>query len=139
MIGLLHPGEMGSSVGATLRRGGESVLWASEGRSAESAKRAAAAGLEDAGSATELARRCDVILSICPPHAAHAVAASVGAYDGIYVDANAISPATSREIGETFARYVDAGIVGGPPRERGTTRLYLAGHEAPHVRRMLLG
>jgi 3-hydroxyisobutyrate dehydrogenase-like beta-hydroxyacid dehydrogenase len=133
VIGLLHPGEMGSAVGATLRQSGCRVLWASEGRSGVTADRAEAAGLESAGSARELARRCDVILSICPPHAAREVAASVGDFDGIYVDANAISPATSRDIGERFTCYVDGGIVGAPPRERGAARLYLAGEGAPHV------
>src|SRR5436189_273495 len=33
-VGLLHPGDMGSAVGATLLAGGARVLWASEGRSA---------------------------------------------------------------------------------------------------------
>jgi len=33
-IGLLHPGDMGSVVGACAVAGGSRVLWASEGRSA---------------------------------------------------------------------------------------------------------
>ena len=96
-MGLIHPGEMGAMVGAALRAGGESVLWASEGRSAASAERADVARLEDVGTIEELARRSDVVLSICPPAAAVAVARSVAGFEGIYVDANAIAPATARQ------------------------------------------
>jgi len=46
-IGLLHPGDMGSMVGASARANGLRVLWASEGRSPQTLERAAAAGLED--------------------------------------------------------------------------------------------
>jgi 3-hydroxyisobutyrate dehydrogenase-like beta-hydroxyacid dehydrogenase len=130
-IGLLHPGEMGAAVGATLRAAGHAVLWASDGRSAETASRAEAAGLEDAGTADELARRSEVIVSVCPPHAALDVARSVASSDGVYVDANAVSPATAREIGTAITgTFVDAGIIGPPPYEAGSTRLYLSGPAA---------
>jgi 3-hydroxyisobutyrate dehydrogenase-like beta-hydroxyacid dehydrogenase len=133
-IGLLHPGEMGSAVAEDLLAAGRHVLWASAGRSAETAARAEEAGLEDAGTVEELARRSEVILSICPPHAALEVARSVAGFDGVFVDANAVSPATAREIGAAIdGRFVDAGIIGPPPREAGTTRLYLAGPDAEHV------
>jgi len=133
-IGLLHPGEMGSAVGEDLLAAGRHVLWASTGRSAETAARAEQAGLEDAGTVEELARRSELILSICPPHAALDVARSVAGFEGIFVGANAVSPATAREIGAAIGgRFVDAGIIGPPPREAGTTRLYLAGADAEHV------
>src|SRR2546425_5130966 len=135
-IGLLHPGEMGSVVGACARAGGARVLWASEGRSAPSRARAAADGLEDVGALGALVARSAVILSVCPPHAAADVARAVAAlrFSGIYVDANAIAPATARNVGAIVERagatFVDGGIVGPPPRTRGTTRLYLSGREA---------
>jgi len=138
-VGLLHPGEMGAAVGAALRGPGTRVLWASEGRSADTASRAAAAGLEDAVSVAELVRSSDVILSICPPHAAVDVARSVGDFAGTYVDANAISPATARVVAATVGRCVDGGIVGPPPLEPGTTRLYLSGAEAPLVADLFAG
>ena len=96
VIGLLHPGEMGSAVGSTLREHGRVVLWSSAGRSGATEQRAAEAGLEEVGTVEELARRAAVILSVCPPHAAHDVAESVAGFRGTFVDANAISPATSR-------------------------------------------
>ena len=78
-IGLLHPGEMGAAVGGCLAGLGRTVRWASAGRGPATAARARHAGLADAGTAAELARRSDIILSVCPPHAAVAVARSVAA------------------------------------------------------------
>src|SRR5260370_38508298 len=69
-IGILHPGDMGSVVGACAVAAGARVLWASEGRSAGSRDRAAAARLADAGTVAALVAASDVILSVCPPHAA---------------------------------------------------------------------
>jgi 3-hydroxyisobutyrate dehydrogenase-like beta-hydroxyacid dehydrogenase len=141
-LGVLHPGEMGAAVGAVLRGQGHRVLWASEGRSAETEAGAEAAGLEDAGTPAALAA-CDVLFSICPPHAAVEVARSLGRFDGVYVDANAVSPATAQEAGAIVraagADFVDGGIVGSPPREAGTTRLYLSGDRAENVRELFDG
>ena len=69
-IGLLHPGDMGSMVGASARANGLRVLWASEGRSAQTLERAAAAGLEDMKGLAPVVAASQVILSVCPPHAA---------------------------------------------------------------------
>jgi 3-hydroxyisobutyrate dehydrogenase-like beta-hydroxyacid dehydrogenase len=141
VVGLLHPGEMGSAVGAQLRTRGIRVLWASEGRSGETAGRAAAAGLEDAGSVGELARRSQVVLSICPPHAALEVARSVAGFEGIYVDANAVAPATVQGIGELLGahRVVDGAIIGPPAWEPGRTVLWLSGAAAPAVAALFTG
>ena len=142
-IGLLHPGEMGAAVGAVLRGAGRDVLWASAGRSPATASRAAHAGLDDAGTVAEVSRRAGVILSVCPPHAALDVAREVAGFGGVFVDANAVSPATSRAVGEVIvgagATYVDGGIVGSPPTAPGTTRLYLSGAGAPAVAELFAG
>ena len=132
-VGLLHPGEMGGAIGAALVAGGERVMWASDGRSAATRERAERAGLEDAGQISELCRRCDVVVSVCPPHAAAEVARQAVGFAGVYVDANAVSPETARRIGASVSRFVDGGIVGPPPGEAGTTRLYLSGAEAVAV------
>ena len=127
-VGLLHPGEMGAAVGAVLRGQGIRVLWASEGRSEETRARAEATGLEDVETVAAVAES-DVVFSICPPHAALEVARSAG-FGGIYVDANAVSPATAAEVGAA---------VGSPPREPGTTRLYLSGERAEDVAELFAG
>ena len=139
VVGLLHPGEMGAAVGGVLSGRGETVLWASAGRSAATAERARAVGLEDAGEVRELRHRCEVLLSICPPHAALEVADAAYAFQGIYVDANAISPDTARAVARIQPRLVDGGIVGPPPSRSGTTRLYLSGEEAADVAQLFSG
>ena len=50
------------------------------GRSPATAERAAAAGLTDAGTVAELARRAEILLSVRPPHAARSVAESVSGF-----------------------------------------------------------
>jgi len=162
VIGLLHPGEMGAAVGRCLTASGNTVLWASEGRGPQTAARARAAGLADAGTAAEVADRAEVIFSICPPHAALDVAWAVQGFGGLYVDANAISPATAREVAlmveEGGATYIDGGIIGAPPppapdapahppvtvplrsaSSAGGTRLYLSGQQAGAVRGLFDG
>jgi 3-hydroxyisobutyrate dehydrogenase-like beta-hydroxyacid dehydrogenase len=139
VVGLLHPGEMGAAIGAVLRQRGTEVLWASEGRSKETNARAEAAELIDAGTVVEVVRRSDIVLSVCPPHAAADVAAGIGDFRGVFVDANAISPDTARRIGAKVARFVDGGIVGGPPSSTRGPRLYVSGKDAPGVMEMFAG
>ena len=138
-VGLLNPGEMGTTAGATLVAGGARVLWLSEGRSAATSARAAESRLEDARTLADLVKSSRVILSVIPPHGAVDLARAVAAtgFRGIFVDGNAVSPATAREIGRIVeaagARFVDGGIIGPPARKRGTTRLYLSGPAASDV------
>lgn len=135
-IGILHPGDMGSVVGACAVAAGARVLWASDGRSTGSRERAAAAGLEDARTVAAVVAASDVIVSVCPPHAAIDVARDVAGrrFAGLFVDANAVAPVTAREIGAIVegggATFVDGGLIGPPPRNAGSTRLYLSGREA---------
>jgi 3-hydroxyisobutyrate dehydrogenase-like beta-hydroxyacid dehydrogenase len=142
-IGLLNPGDMGSKVGAAVRSAGSRVLWAGEGRSADTRKRAGEGGLEDVGSVAALVRASDVILSVCPPHAAVDVAKEVAGlrFAGIFVDGNAVSPATAREIGGIVekggASFVDGGIIGPPPVKPGTTRFYLSGTASERMAALL--
>jgi 3-hydroxyisobutyrate dehydrogenase-like beta-hydroxyacid dehydrogenase len=140
-VGLLHPGEMGAAIGGALTQRGHEVLWASAGRSEATSARAAEAGLVDTGSSAALAESCEVILSVCPPHAARDVAALVADAAGLFVDANAIAPATARAIAaeRDADRFVDGGIIGPPPRLEGTTRLYLSGLEAAGVAELFEG
>jgi 3-hydroxyisobutyrate dehydrogenase-like beta-hydroxyacid dehydrogenase len=143
-VGLLQPGEMGAAIGQCLVAAGHRVLWVPDGRSPASAARAAAAGLipVDSGLAG-LIRQADVIVSVCPPHAAPGVARQVAGFGGVYVDANAVSPATAQEIALIVeaggAGYVDGGIIGTPPVAPGFIRLYLSGPRAGDVKRLFAG
>jgi len=143
VIGLLHPGEMGAAVGRCLTESGHTVLWASDGRSPATEARATAAGLTDARTIAAVAGQAGIILSVCPPHAAADTAWAVHGFRGLYVDANAISPGTAREVAQmitdTGGRYVDGGIIGSPPARPGTTRLYLSGVDAGQMAELFAG
>ena len=139
-IGLLHPGAMGASVGAAAAGNGHTVLWASRGRSAATMERAHRGALRDVGTVPEVLAGSDILLSICPPHAADDVAAEVaeGGFTGLYVDCNAVSPERTRGVQRVVekggAAYVDGGIIGGPAwSEDAGTRLYLSGPRADEV------
>jgi 3-hydroxyisobutyrate dehydrogenase-like beta-hydroxyacid dehydrogenase len=141
-LAVLHPGEMGVSVGAALAAAGHRVFWLPEGRSHATRERAEGAGFCACGNLRELADRVAGILSVCPPAAAEALASQVRAagFKGIYVDANAVSPATARRIGRTMGpAYVDGGIVGPPAVRPGAARLYLSGSAAEKVARWFDG
>ncbi len=133
---LLNPGAMGSAFGAIARANGHRVLWVSEGRGAATRQRAQLAQLEERHDLATAFSEADVVLSVCPPHAAMAQAQAVAAlgFTGLYCDANAISPDTVRGIGavvgQAGARFVDGGIIGTPPRNGSTLRLCLAGASA---------
>jgi 3-hydroxyisobutyrate dehydrogenase-like beta-hydroxyacid dehydrogenase len=142
-IGLLHPGEMGAAVGRGLVKQGHTVLWVPQGRGAATAHRAAAAGLTEAASLDDLTGRAEVVLSVCPPHAARAVAESVigaqGGFGGRYVDANAIAPQTVRAVAEVVTKggagFTDGGIIGLPPKPGSASgpSFYLSGDGAAEV------
>jgi 3-hydroxyisobutyrate dehydrogenase-like beta-hydroxyacid dehydrogenase len=138
-VGLLHPGEMGASIGAALRRAGVQVLWASADRGPATRRRAQAADLTDAGTLPTLVAHSDLVLSVCPPHAAAQVAGTVAAlgFGEIYVDANAVAPTTARALAAVVeragGRFVDGDLIGGPVRPGGATRLYLSGPAAGQV------
>jgi len=137
VIGILHPGAMGAALGAALKPVAGQVIWAELGRTHATAKRAELADLVAVPDPASLARRCDLVISICPPHAALDVAREVAAASDTcrYLDANAVSPDTVRRIGELFGadRVVDGSIIGPPGWRRGDTVLWLAGAHAPAV------
>jgi len=138
-IGILHPGEMGSAVAATIRNSGYEVCWVAEGRSHLTRARAESAGLTDAVSLTNLSRTCPVIVSVCPPEFADSVATEVlsQGFRGTYLDANAISPANKKRMAERMqssgVQFVDGGIIGLPPKARTQTWMYLSGEQADQI------
>ena len=133
-IGVLHPGEMGSSIGDCLLQCGHKVFWASSERSKASRDRAVS--WQERSTLSELVEEVEAIFSVCPPSEARTLAKEVCdfGFSGIYVDANAIAPQTASEILTDFGTsYVDGGLIGPPARQKGSTRLYLSGEFAPEV------
>jgi 3-hydroxyisobutyrate dehydrogenase-like beta-hydroxyacid dehydrogenase len=144
-VALLHPGNMGVTIGAAAATSGARVVWASQRRSKLTHNRARETNLVDVETIANAVRQSDVILSVCPPHAALELARSVAEqrFSGIYVDANAVSRGTAEAIGETVtaagASFVDGGIIGPPVKRAGTTRLYLSGPRAPEIAKLFTG
>lgn len=138
----LHPGAMGSRLAGACR-GADRRLWLPGGRSAATSERADSEGLEPVDALDDAVASADVVVSICPPAAAESVAELVATarFGGVYVDANAVAPSTVHRIGQRFEHFVDGGIIGPPPIEAGSTRLYLsgAGSGARHVASLWAG
>ena len=142
-IGILHPGDMGASVGHSALVAGNAVYWVASGRSARTCARAEKANLKPCSSFSELVSCCELLISVCPPAASLSVAEEVACseFQGIFVEANAISPQKSCDIASLFAEtsisYVDGGLVGPPSWQEGTTRLYLSGPQALDVQKLM--
>lgn len=130
-VGILHPGAMGAALAHVAQRRGHSVLWVSAGRSSESTRRAMAAGATDVSTLEELVTRADVVVSVCPPGAALEVAENVAArgFERTYVDANAITPRLAERISAVIEQgggtFVDASLIGSPPKAGRRTALYV--------------
>jgi L-threonate 2-dehydrogenase len=140
VVAVIAPGMMGAAVGKRLADNGLKVLTSLKGRSQETLARAKAAGMVDA-SASEIAA-ADFILSILPPGDAltlaeqFAPALKASNAKPVYVDCNAINPATvdrvAAAIAPTDCPFVDAGIIGSPPKPGDAgPRFYASGPAAP--------
>jgi 3-hydroxyisobutyrate dehydrogenase-like beta-hydroxyacid dehydrogenase len=138
-VGILHPGRMGISVAASVKNAGYEVVWVSEGRSRSTRQRAEDQTLVEVRNLDGFCRKSDVIISVCPPHAAEDVAEAVlqHGFSGIYIDANAVSPQRVKRIAERMDEagvpFVDASIIGGPAWTPGRTWLYLSGEEVGEI------
>jgi 3-hydroxyisobutyrate dehydrogenase-like beta-hydroxyacid dehydrogenase len=141
-VGLLSPGDMGQAVGETLACNGATVVTALEGRSERTRALATDAGFEDLGTLDAVTEAADIVLSIVVPAAAPSLAVSLAMSlsEGdrtVVVDCNAVAPATVRTMAEAFRErrlsFVDASIVGPPPRGGATPRIYASGPQAGDV------
>lgn len=129
-IAVLNIGDMGATVAASLKQAGHQVCWLPQGRSAATQARAESLELVPLASLAD-AVACEVIVSVCPPHAALDLARAVfgAGFTGTYIDANAVSPRTMQAIAALAGRatLVDGGIIGGATRQPGRTHLHLSG------------
>lgn len=138
-VGILHPGEMGISIAASAVKNGHQVFWASGGRSDKTRARAENYDLVEIDSLFRFCQICDMIISVCPPHAAEEIARSVleAGFQGLFLDANAISPQRAIRIGQLLKvnniRFVDGGIIGGPAWRPKETWLYLSGKHSDEI------
>jgi L-threonate 2-dehydrogenase len=140
VVAVIAPGMMGAAVAGRLVENGLKVLTSLTGRSADTVARAKKHGLT-AASDEEIAAS-DFILSILPPGDAVALAQRfAGALTAsnskpVFVDCNAVSPPTAERIAAAIAPtgspFVDAGIIGAPPKPGDAgPRFYASGPHAP--------
>ncbi|MFI4997757.1 MAG: DUF1932 domain-containing protein, partial [Hyphomicrobiales bacterium] len=144
-VAIIAPGQMGAAVAARLVERGIQVLTSLDGRSEASRRRAKEAGMREVE--TDRLLRADILLSILPPGEAVALATLLAPRLAeqnprpIYVDCNAVSPQTVKVIADIIAGsgapFVDAGIIGGPPRPgaKGPS-FYASGEAAPGFARL---
>src|SRR6266571_4543179 len=136
-VAVIAQGSMGAGVGKRLHENGADVRTLLSGRSAESAKRAADAGMKPAANEKALLDGADFFLAILPPNEVENLARQLAPAltalpkKPIYVDCNAISPQTATRVAAiiepTGARFVDGGIIGGPPRPGYSPAIYASG------------
>src|SRR5437870_4069743 len=139
-IGIMAQGTMGAGVGKRLHESGAQVRTLLSGRSADSAKRAADAGMQPMADEKALLDGADFFLSILPPDQAENLAKRLAPAltalneKPIYVDCNAVSPQTAAKVAAavapTGAKFVDGGIIGGPPRPGYSPAIYASGPAA---------
>src|SRR6204780_4301679 len=140
VVAVIAPGMMGAGVGQRLADNGLKVLTSLKGRSLDTLARAKEAGILDAGD--EEIAASDFILSILPPGDAlslaqrFAPALKASNSKPVYVDCNAINPVTVNRVAAAIAPtdcpFVDAGIIGSPPKPGDAgPRFYASGPAAP--------
>lgn len=134
---------MGQAIAAVLVHHGLRVIAALDERSDRTRQLASAAQIEDVGSLKDLVLEADIILSVLVPAAATATAEQIAqtiqsvGKPLLYVDANAIAPQRVQRIGQIIqgagGQFVDASIIGPPPRGVAQTRIYASGQQAAQL------
>jgi 3-hydroxyisobutyrate dehydrogenase-like beta-hydroxyacid dehydrogenase len=138
-VSIIAPGSMGAGIGRRLNENGVTVLTSIAGRSEESVKRAREAGMQAAED--RALAEADFLMSVIPPGEALALAQRLAPVlaaanrKPIYVECNAVSPATMLKIADVIAatgcRFVGAGIIGPPPKPGSSnTKIYASGSAA---------
>ncbi|HLX37341.1 MAG TPA: DUF1932 domain-containing protein [Candidatus Binataceae bacterium] len=148
-IAIIGAGEMGAGVARRLSECGARVATSLKGRSAASVERMTRAGIEITDDDARLVDQAHFVMSIVPPAVACEVAQRYrdpirsSKTKPFFVDCNAIAPATARRIDDILrdGRFIDAGIIGGPPTA-GTQdpskgpRFYASGESAKEMLRL---
>ena len=145
-IGILSPGDMGQALAAVLNQHGLKTIAALNERSERTRQLAAQVNIQDVGSLKQLVIESDVVLSILVPAAAIEAAKQVAeaisnvGKNTLYVDCNAISPQKARNIAQLIesagGQFIDASIIGPPPRVPNRTRIYASGTQAVELKQL---
>ena len=139
-VAILSPGDMGHAVGALLREHELRVVTCLDGRSGRTQVLSDKAGIIDVPDLDEMVRQSDVVLSITVsevvPSLCQRMAGAIRSTGSttLFAECNAIAPNLAREMESLIVgaggRFVDASIIGHPPREGSSPRFYTSG---PHA------
>ena len=133
-VAILIPGDMGHAVGQLLREHELRVVTCLVGRSARTKALSEQAGIVDLPSLKEMVSQSDVILSITVSEVVRDVCRMVA--DALHAtgarplfgECNAVAPQAARRmepiITTAGGRFVDASIIGCPPRNGSSPRFY---------------
>ncbi|MDE0824019.1 MAG: DUF1932 domain-containing protein [Dehalococcoidia bacterium] len=142
-VAILSPGDMGHAIGQLLRENELKVFTCLTGRSVRTRGLSEKAGIIDVPNMNDLVEQSDVVMSVtvseAVPGLCHEIADAVKATgtDLLFAECNAIAPSLSAEmqkvLNEGGARYVDASIIGPPPRNGSSPRLYVSGDNATEM------
>ncbi|MQF95665.1 MAG: NAD(P)-dependent oxidoreductase [SAR202 cluster bacterium] len=136
-LAILSPGDMGHAIGCLLRENELRVLTCLTGRSSRTRELSESAGIIDVPDMNDLVEQSDVVMSVTVSEAVSGLCKEIAdavkatGTDLLFAECNAIAPALSREmegvLNASGARYVDASIIGGPPRNGSSPRVYASG------------
>lgn len=145
-VAILSPGDMGHAVGRLLREHELRVVTCLAGRSERTKMLSEQAGIIDVPSLERLVEQTDIVLSITvsesAPSVAQGVANAIKATGSnlLFAECNALAPQTVRGIEpvltEAGGRFVDASIIGGPPRNGSSPRFYTSGAHAGELEKL---
>ncbi len=136
-LAILSPGDMGHAIGRLLRENELRVLTCLTGRSSRTRELSELAGIIDVPDMNDLVEQSDIVMSVTVSEAVPGLCKEIAdavkatSTDLLFAECNAIAPALSREmegvLNASGARYVDASIIGGPPRNGSSPRVYASG------------
>ena len=145
-VAIISPGDMGHAVGRLLRENGLRVITCLAGRSARTRGLSQQAGIADVPNLEELVEQADILLSITVSEAVPALCQEIAGVlqrtgaDLLFAECNAIAPQLSRRMDKLITgaggRYVDASIIGGPPKDGHCPRFYASGVNAAELQQL---
>ena len=145
-VAILSPGDMGHAVGQRLREHELDVITCLAGRSERTRALADKAGIRDVATMEELVEQSDLVMSMtvsaAVPGVCRQVADAIQATgsETLFAECNAIAPQLACDlepvITDAGGRYVDASIIGGPPRPGYSPHFYASGEHAGEFERL---
>ena len=145
-VAILSPGDMGHAVGQRLREHELNVITCLAGRSERTRALADKAGIRDVATMEELVEQSDLVMSMTVSAAVPGVCQQVAdalratGSETLFAECNAIAPQLACElepvITDAGGRFVDASIIGGPPRPGYSPHFYASGEHAAQFERL---